>query len=40
MIPVPMGGGGGGGSVISGPSEGQIVNSLLKAFLLTNLSGT
>jgi len=39
MIPVPMGGGG-GDTFISGPSEGQIVNSLLKAFLLTNLSGT
>ena len=39
IIPVPMGGGGGGFSY-SGPSEGQIVNSLLKAFLLTNLSGT
>lgn len=40
IIPVPVGGGGNGGSDYSGPSEGQIVNSLLKAFLLTNLSGT
>lgn len=40
MIPVPVGGGGGGGASGSVITEGQIVNSLLKAFLLTNLSGT
>lgn len=36
-IPV---GGGGGTVVLPGPSEGQLVNSLIKTMLLTNLSGT
>ena len=36
---IPVGGGGGGGTIIlPGPSEGQLVNSLWKAMLLTNLS--
>ena len=35
------GGGGGGGTVIlPGPTEGQVVNSLMKTMLLTNLSGS
>jgi len=38
---IPVGGGGGGGTVIMpGPSEGQVVNSLMKTMLLTNLSAT
>jgi murein DD-endopeptidase MepM/ murein hydrolase activator NlpD len=37
---IPVGGGGGGTVVLPGPSEGQIVNSLIKSMLLTNLSGT
>ena len=38
-VPIPMGGGGGGGgvAVVSIP-EGQILNSLWKIMLLTNLS--
>lgn len=36
---VSGGGGGGGGTVIlPGPTEGQVVNSLMKTMLLTNLS--
>lgn len=35
------GGGGGGGTVVlPGPTEGQVVNSLMKTMLLTNLSGS
>jgi len=38
---IPVGGGGGGGTVIMpGPTEGQVVNSLMKTMLLTNLSST
>lgn len=38
---IPVGGGGGGGtSLPSGPSEGQVVNSLIKTLLLTNLSAS
>ena len=38
---IPVGGGGGGGTVIMpGPTEGQVVNSLMKIMLLTNLSAT
>ena len=38
---IPVGGGGGGGTVIMpGPTEGQMVNSLMKTMLLTNLSAT
>ena len=38
---IPVGGGGGGGTVIMpGPTEGQVVNSLMKTMLLTNLSAT
>lgn len=38
---VISGGGGGGGTVIlPGPTEGQVVNSLMKTMLLTNLSGS
>ncbi len=38
---IPVGGGGGGGTVIlPGPSEGQVVNSLVKTLLLTTLSGS
>ena len=36
---IPVGGGGGGTVVLPGPSEGQLVNSLIKMMLLTNLSG-
>ena len=36
-----VGGGGGGGTVIMpGPDEGQLVNSLMKTILLTNLSAS
>ena len=38
VVPVPVGGGGGGGVVVVSPSEGQILNSLWKTILLTNLS--
>ncbi len=38
---IPVGGGDGGGtSLPSGPSEGQVVNSLMKTLLLTNLSAS
>jgi len=38
---IPVGGGGDGGTVIMpGPTEGQVVNSLMKTMLLTNLSAT
>ena len=38
---IPVGGGGGGWTVIMpGPTEGQVVNSLMKTMLLTNLSAT
>lgn len=38
---VISGGSGGGGTVVlPGPSEGQVVNSLMKTMLLTNLSGS
>jgi len=38
---IPVSGGGGGGTVIlPGPSEGQVVNSLVKTLLLTTLSGS
>ena len=38
---IPVGGGRGGGTVIMpGPTEGQVVNSLMKTMLLTNLSAT
>lgn len=39
---ISVGGGGGGGQTIMlpGPSGGQVLNSLLKTMLLTNLSGT
>jgi murein DD-endopeptidase MepM/ murein hydrolase activator NlpD len=38
---IPVGGGEGGGTVIMpGPTEGQVVNSLMKTMLLTNLSAT
>jgi len=36
-IPV---GGGGGTTILPGPSEGQVVNSLIKTLLLTNLSAS
>ena len=36
---IPVGGGGGGGTMIMpGPTEGQVVNSLMQTMLLTNLS--
>ena len=40
--PIIISGGGGGGQTIMlpGPSGGQVLNSLLKTMLLTNLSGT
>ena len=38
VAPVPVSGGGGGGVVVVSPSEGQILNSLWKTILLTNLS--
>ena len=38
---IPVGGGDGGGtSLPSGPSEGEVVNSLIKTLLLTNLSAS
>lgn len=37
---IPVGGGGGGTIILPGPSEGQLVNSLIKSMLLTTLSGT
>lgn len=38
---IPVGGGGQGSTiVVSSPPEGEIVNSLMKSFLLTNLSAT
>lgn len=40
-VVISAGGGGGGGTVIlPGPTEGQVVNSLMKTMLLTNLSGS
>jgi hypothetical protein len=41
-VPIPMGGGGGGGGGVAvvSLSEGQILNSLWKTMLLTNLSST
>lgn len=40
FIPVGGGGGGGGTVIMPGPTEGQVVNSLMKTMLLTNLSAT
>lgn len=40
FIPVGGGGGGGGTVIMPGPSEGQLVNSLMKTMLLTNLSAS
>jgi murein DD-endopeptidase MepM/ murein hydrolase activator NlpD len=37
---IPVGGGGGGTVIMPGPSEGQLVNSLMKTMLLTNLSAS
>ena len=38
---IPSGGGDGGGTPLpSGPSEGEVVNSLIKTLLLTNLSAS
>ena len=38
---IPVGGGDGGGTPLpSGPSEGEVVNSLMKTLLLTNLSAS
>jgi uncharacterized membrane protein len=37
---IPGGGGGGGTVILPGPSEGELVNSLMKTILLTNLSAT
>lgn len=37
---IPVGGGGGGIVALPGPTEGQVVNSLMKTMLLTNLSAT
>jgi hypothetical protein len=38
---IPVGGGDGGGTtILPGPSEGQVVNSLIKTLLLTNLSAS
>jgi len=37
---IPTGGGGQGTVILPGPSEGQVVNSLMKTMLLTNLSAT
>jgi len=38
---IPVGGGDGGGTITSpGPSEGEVVNSLIKTLLLTNLSAS
>lgn len=40
-VVIPVGGGGQGSTIIiPAPSEGDIVNSLMKTFLLTNLSAT
>jgi murein DD-endopeptidase MepM/ murein hydrolase activator NlpD len=41
-VVIPVGGGGSGESaiILPPPSEGQIVNSLMKTFLLTNLSSS
>lgn len=39
-VVISTGGGGGGTVVLPGPSEGQVVNSLMKTMLLTNLSGS
>lgn len=40
-VVIPVGGGGQGSTIIIPPlSEGEIVNSLMKTFLLTNLSAT
>ena len=41
--PVVISGGGGGGGetvILPGPTVGQVVNSLMKTMLLTNLSGS
>jgi murein DD-endopeptidase MepM/ murein hydrolase activator NlpD len=37
---IPVGGSGGGTVILPGPTEGQVVNSLMKTMLLTNLSAT
>ena len=37
---IPVGGGGGGTVILPGPDEGQVVNSLMKTMLLTNLSAS
>lgn len=37
---VSSGSGGGGVTIIPGPSEGEVVNALMKTMLLTNLSST
>ena len=37
-VPIPMGGGGSGGVTVISPDEGEILNSLWKTMLLTNLS--
>lgn len=38
---IPVGGGSGGGTIVlPGPDEGQVVNSLMKTMLLTNLSAS
>jgi murein DD-endopeptidase MepM/ murein hydrolase activator NlpD len=37
---IPVGGGGGGTVILPGPDEGQLVNSLMKTMLLTNLSAS
>lgn len=39
-VVISAGGGGGGTVLLPGPSEGQVVNSLMKTMLLTNLSGS
>jgi hypothetical protein len=40
-VVIPVGGGGQGSTIIvPQASEGEIVNSLMKTFLLTNLSAT
>ena len=40
-VNVPSGGGNGGGTTtLPGPSEGEVVNSLIKTLLLTNLSAS
>lgn len=39
-VVLSTGGGGGGTVILPGPTEGQVVNSLMKTMLLTNLSGS